>query len=59
MSDTAIRVFSPTEGLFREEIKSLDIRSREDARKVGPLYIKIILACLHNISYRTLNYNSL
>jgi len=36
MPDTAIRIFSPTEGFLKEEIKSLHVKSREDARKVGP-----------------------
>lgn len=36
MPDEAIRIFSPTEGFLKERIKSLKIKSREDARKVGP-----------------------
>ncbi len=36
MSDEAIRIFSPTEGFLKEKIKSFQIKSREDARKVGP-----------------------
>ena len=36
MPDTAIRIFSPTEGFLKERIKSRHIKSREDARKVGP-----------------------
>ena len=36
MSDEAIRIFSATEGFLKERIKSLQIKSREDARKVGP-----------------------
>jgi len=36
MPDEAIRIFSATEGFLKERIKSLQIKSREDARKVGP-----------------------
>jgi hypothetical protein len=36
MSNEAIRIFSATEGFLKERIKSLQIKSREDARKVGP-----------------------
>jgi len=36
MPDTAIRIFSPVEGFLKEEIKSLHVKSREDARKIGP-----------------------
>jgi hypothetical protein len=36
MPDSAIRVFSPTEGLLAEKISAIDIKSREDARKIGP-----------------------
>lgn len=38
MPDAAIRIFSPTEGFLKEKIKALQIKSREDARKVGPFF---------------------
>lgn len=36
MSRLALRIFSPTHGLLSEEIKSTEVKSREDARKIGP-----------------------
>lgn len=36
MPETAIRLFSPTEGLLNEKIAAIDIKGREDARKIGP-----------------------
>lgn len=41
MPKSAIRIFSPTEGLLNERIEALDIKGREDARKIGP-------SCNHN-----------
>lgn len=36
MPESAIRIFSPTEGLLNEKISAIDIKGREDARKLGP-----------------------
>lgn len=36
MPELAIRIFSPTEGLLNEKIAAIDIKGREDARKLGP-----------------------
>jgi len=36
MPESAIRIFSPTEGLLNEKIAAIDIKGREDARKLGP-----------------------
>ncbi|NCB26970.1 MAG: hypothetical protein EOM62_16155 [Bacteroidia bacterium] len=33
---SAIRIFSPTEGLLSEKIEAINIKGREDARKLGP-----------------------
>ena len=36
MPETAIRIFSPTEGFLNEKVYAIDIKGREDARKIGP-----------------------
>ncbi len=39
MSKSAIRLFSPTSrALFSQEISALEIKGREDARKIGPFF---------------------
>ncbi|MDH5561906.1 MAG: hypothetical protein OEY59_13735, partial [Deltaproteobacteria bacterium] len=36
MPKSAIRIYSPTEGLLNENVAAIDIKGREDARKLGP-----------------------
>ncbi|MEW6289946.1 MAG: hypothetical protein AB1545_08840 [Thermodesulfobacteriota bacterium] len=36
MPESAIRIFSPTKGILNESISAIDIKGREDARKIGP-----------------------
>jgi len=36
MSRSCLRIFSPIHGFLREDIEAISIKSREDARKLGP-----------------------
>jgi hypothetical protein len=36
MAKSALRIFSPIHGFLQEEMQAISIKSREDARKVGP-----------------------